>query len=254
MSCPIPSIPAERLTAMLGLTAEQCDTILRLICLPENGMTEWWKHYAYIEYLNDGRGYTCTIFGACSGTQDLCMIFDELERVDASHPLLKYHAALKKAKGNNVNGLKGLVKDLPNHDDESWRTAVWKVYIDLYWSFVARWCTKEGECSKRPGPVLTSIAAKGFMVDTAINHGADFSSVMHVVNKMKKPHELDEKSWLVDFMKTRRKILKSGYEDLDTSGTGDRCKLWLALLDQGNTNLTRPIRAYKGYWGSKSIE
>lgn len=250
----IPAAICASLQTLLGLTADQCDTVLQLICLPENGECKWWNHYDYIEFLKDGRGYTCTLFGACSGTQDLCWIFDELHRLNPRHPLLKYYESMKEAKGDKVTGLKGLEKDLPLHNDEEWKRAVWKVYIDLYWSFVSRFVSKTGDCGSRPGPLIVTPLGKGFVLDAAINHGADLPSFKHIFKGMQNPDDArDETAWLEDFMNARMKLLKSGFQHLDTSKTGDRCRLWLDLLKSGNASLARPIVAYPGYWGKHQI-
>lgn len=250
----VPDAALADIRMRMNLSPEQVDTILQLICLPENGTTAWWKQYNYIERLGDGRGYTCTLFGACSGTGDLLMIFDELAKIDPRHTLLKYHAALRKCKGENVSGIEGLLRDVPAlGEDAAWRRAVWTVYIDMYWKFAAAFASKAKECAKRPGPVLTTPLSKGFLVDTAINHGADMASFSKVIKRMERPDAVDEAAWLADFIKTRREMLKSGYGDLDTSKTGDRCRLWGRLLKQGNTQLTRPIAAYEGYWGTHTV-
>lgn len=250
MTAHIPEAAAAELQTRYGLTADQCDTILQLICLPENGEPNWWNHYNYIEKLGDGRGFTVTIFGACSGTGDLLMIFDALKDVAPQHQLLKYHDALKKCRGEDVKGIQGMLKDIPAlGDDKAWQTAVWKVYANLYWKFAMRFAGKKKGCEARPGPVLTTTLAKGFLVDTAINHGADLDSFNKILKRMERPDHTDETAWLLDFMQTRQKMLKSGFEHLDTSKTGDRCKLWAALLKEGNTSLARPIKASKGYWG-----
>lgn len=64
----------------------------------------------------------------------------------------------------------------------------------------------------------------------------------------------DELAWFRAFADAREKMLKSGYEDLDTSKTGDRCKLWKDLAAGGNTALETPFKAYKGYWGAYTIQ
>ena len=246
----VPQSTQADIGRLVGLSGEQADTVLQLISLAENGEVAWWKHYNYIERLGDGRGYTVTIFGACSGTGDLLMIFDELATLSPQHPLLKYRAALKKCKGEHVCGIEGLLKDIPRlGDDTAWQAAVWKVYLDLYWKFAKDFAAKTGECASRPGPVLTTALAKGFCVDTAINHGPDMDSFAKILKRMAKPQERDEARWLEDFMRTREKMLKAGFEDLDTSRSGDRCKLWLGVLKQGNVSLQRPIPACNGYWG-----
>lgn len=250
----IPTSIQTELQLRTGMAPEQCDTVLRLICLAENGEPQWWDHYNYIEKLGDGRGYTATIFGACSGTGDLLMIIDELARIDPAHPLLKYRAALAKCRGEDVSGIQGMLHDIRAlGDDKAWQAAVWRVYYDLYWSFAMTFAAKAKVCAKRPGPVLTTPLAKGFLVDTAINHGADMPSFTKILKRMERPDHVSEREWLEDFMRTRKKMLKSGFESLDTSKSGDRCKLWMEILKLGNTGLQRPIKAFEGYWGRYTI-
>lgn len=257
---PKTNIPPEAAAALarLGFGEAEADTTLGLISLPENSTTEWWKQYNYIEALGDGRGYTATLFGACSGTQDLLMILEEVKALAPKHPLVKYIAPMKKTRGDDMKGLGGLDKVIGALGDDgpdaaAWRRAVWTVYVKLYWTFAAAFSDKTGECSGRPGPKLTTPLARGFMVDTALNSGSNMDSMKPILKKMKKPNETDEMLWFYDFVEARRKLLKSGFEDLDTSKTGDRCVLWREIAKSGNLTLTRPIECFKGYWGKATI-
>lgn len=251
----IPEDVQRRLLAVIGMTAEQCDATLQLISLPENGTTKWTEQYNYIEALHDGRGYTVTLYGACSGTGDLYQIFQHVRELDPDHPLVKFMPALKKCHGDFIDpGAKGLLKAIPALGaDPVWRRAVWRVYIDLYWTFAAHFAAKTGPCTKRPGPVLATPLAKGWLVDCALNHGGDMDSFKPILKRMKRPDAADPAAWLADFMAARHALLKSGYEDLDTSKTGDRATMWLQLITQGNVDLKKPIRAYRGYWGRAMV-
>ena len=250
----IPVASAHALTSLIGLTADQVDTTLQLISLAENGCTGWWNNYNYIEYLHDGRGYTCTLFGACSGTGDLYQIFQEVQKLDPRHRLVAYMPALKKCRGDNVTGVTGLAKDIPVlGNDPVWRQAVWTVYISMYWTFAAHFAAKTGPCASRPGPVLHSALARGFMVDTAINHGPDMPSFQPILKKMSNASHSDETMWMDDFMDARKVLLKSGFQDLDTSTSGDRCTLWKRLLDSKNTSLSKPLTYARGYWNGGGV-
>lgn len=254
----VPAQVVPELTKLTGMTEKQIDTVLRLVSLPENSTPDWWKNYDYAEFLGDGRGFTVTLYGACSGTGDLAMILDELAKISprsaGCDELLRYAPLIKKKRGDDIKGIepvKGIIRGLGD-DDVAWNRAVWKVYVKLYWTFAMNWADKKGECAGRPGPRLTTPAARGFMVDAALNHGADYGSIMYIVKKMRDPNAKDEVAWIKDFAEARRKILKSGYQDLDTSRTGNRCDLWQPLFD-GNPTLRVPFKAYKGYWGSYTI-
>jgi len=251
------------------VSEEQLDAILQLVCLPENGDTDYDAAHEYCEFLGDGRGYTCTLYGACSGTGDLAMVFAALAEIKPDHALLAYRAALDRCRGDNVRGVEplgakarhaprnlipGLTRANGGKPDMAWREAVWRVYVDLYWTFARDFCARR---SPRTGPVLTSRLALGFMVDTALNHGADMASMRPILSRMgdvkAAAGQSEEDAWLEAFMRARAALLKSGYEDLDTSRTGDRCKLWLELLAARNYDFARPIRCAKGYWGAGHV-
>ena len=257
-SCtPATNVPAQavsELRALLDIDETQIDTMLRLICLPENGCVEWWKQYGYASWLGDGRGLTASLYGLCSGTGDMLMCFRELQKIDPQNPLAKYVPALSKAHGESRHGIEDLADKIhAAKNDPAWRRAVWKVYIDLYWSFVAEFCKKEGSCKHRPGPVLETALSKYEMIDSALNHGADMDSFDTILHKMDKTarDSTDEATWLEAWCKARRTILRTDRKnDFDTSHTGDRCKIPLKLLKEKNFDLKRPFVAANGYWGS----
>ena len=246
--------PGDELRALLDIDETQIDTMLRLICLPENGCVEWWKQYGYASWLGDGRGLTASLYGLCSGTGDMLMCFRELQKIDPQNPLAKYVPALSKAHGESRHGIEDLADKIhAAKNDPAWRRAVWKVYIDLYWSFVAEFCKKEGSCKHRPGPVLETALSKYEMIDSALNHGADMDSFDTILHKMDKTarDSTDEATWLEAWCKARRTILRTDRKnDFDTSHTGDRCKIPLKLLKEKNFDLKRPFVAANGYWGS----
>jgi hypothetical protein len=246
-------IPAKNVPQLvaLGFSDTDADTILSLISLPENSTTEWWKNYNFASRLGDGRGWTVTLYGACSGTGDLVMILKELQKINPKHKLVKYIPAMEKTKGEDVRGLENLGKDIHSlGDDKEWQQAVWDIYIKLYWSFARNFSDK---LINRPGARLTSPLTRGFMVDTALNHGANLESFGPILKGMGNQEEQDEAKWFLDFCESRRKLLKRGFQDLDTSKTGDRCTLWANIFKDGNTNLVRPIKCFRGYWGDKVI-
>ena len=243
----------EEITAQLesiGYDELTADTILSLISLPENSTTSWWTNYNLAKCLGDLRGWTVSLFGACSGTGDLLMILEELRKINPNHKLCQYIKPMKKTIGDDITGLENLGKDIVcMGDDEEWQRAVWKIYIKLYWTFANDFASKTGSCDKRPGAKLTLPVTRGFVVDVAINHGPGMSSFTPILRKMRNKSELDELKWCLDFCEARRQLLKAGYQSLDTSGTGDRCILWSDIIKSGNVNLERPITCHPGYWG-----
>jgi len=239
----------------IGFDEQSADTILSLVSLPENSTTSWWNNYNFAKKLGDGRGWTVGIFGACSGTGDLVMILEELQHIDPSHKLCKYIHPMKKTIGDDMTGLENLGKDIMLlGDDDKWQQAVWHIYIKIYWAFAKDFADKTGQCEKRPGPRLTKNSIRGFILDTAINHGPGIMGITPILRKMKNKSETDEIKWFLDFCEARRLLLKAGYQNLDSSKTGDRCTLWATIVKSGNLDLKRPITCSRGYWGSKTIE
>ena len=244
-------IPAEVFAQLESIGYDEyADTILSLISLPENSTTSWWTNYNFAKRLGDGRGWTVTIFGACSGTGDLVLILEELQKINPEHKLCKYIHPMKKTFGDDITGLENLGKDIVNMgDDKEWQRAVWKIYIQVYWRFANDFSNKTGSAATRTGPKMILPVTRGFMVDVAINHGPGLSSFMPILRKMRNKSEPDELRWCLDFCDARRQLLKAGYQSLDTSGTGDRCVLWADIIKSNNLQLKRPIQCHAGYWG-----
>lgn len=282
---PVDGLPSDIAVAMtqeykdLGLTATDIDTIQSLVACPENGSSRWPLFLNYIEYGDDAdiRGYTATIFGACSGTGDLYEVFKNLQSKNPHHKLCKYTEILKNKKGGDISGIEGLAhvggdptkakadwsKWTPNGrthldhidgdlarlspDDTDWAWAVWKTFDDMYWKSAWDFCQKHGKCQTRPGPKITTKTGFGFIVDMALNHGPawywDSSRTWkRVFNEMTNPRDENETAWLLDLIEARRTVLKSGFQGLDWSKSGDRCSIWKELVERGNVTLSRPIR------------
>lgn len=273
----IPKEITDTIHQTWGLSPEQVDTIMQLISLPENGTTKWPLFYNYIEYGDDHalRGYTTTIFGATTGTGSLLEVFKELRDIDPDHPLVvTYMDAMEHAKGGDISGLEGLAHvngdptkakakysnwtplgrthldhiegDLARLDvDDRWRRAVWRAFLRLNWESAAHFCNKTGPCESRPGPLITTPLGKGFIVDTSLNHGDcrwwNEAETWTAIWDAMVTHPTSEKHWLKQFMKARKQVLKSGFQGLDWSKTGDRVNLWRELLRDDNMQLERPI-------------
>lgn len=278
----IPSDALQKIWKLCKLAPDQVDTIMSLVSCAENGSSNWPLFYNYIELgpdaVQSGRGYTTTIFGACSGTGSLRKVFHHLKKINPNHPLVtKYYDGMMSAAGGSVEGIEGLAhvggdptKAVPDWskwtkngrthldhiegdlatlplDDQEWRLAVWRAFIDLNWVSAEAFCSKTEGAADRPGPVITSAIGKGIMVDTSLNHGNAYywkeSPTWTIVfQTMGTDVNLtDEKAWLTAFLKARKKVLQSGIDQLDWSKSGSRCDIWLDLLDKENMTLSRPI-------------
>ena len=254
----VPPEASARLAASCGLSELQVDAIQSLVACPENSTTNWARAYGFAKFLGDGRGITFGIVGFCSGTGDGIIVLDELFKRSRGHPLCRFRDAMRKTRGENRSGLGGFeAAAKASEADAAYREAQWVVADKLYWTFARDYCAKKGRCTSRPGPVLKSPLAIGAMYDTSLNHGSEPSSFKKIEQGMSDRNSGDEGRWIKDFMESRFKLLKSGYQDLDTSGTGARARIWQQLVNEKNWRLDRPIAVYNGkgaYWDSQFIK
>lgn len=246
-SGPVPTSPssASKVPIQLpgGLTDLQIDTILSLVSIAENSSIEWWKQYGYAENIGDGRGITTGLAGFCSGTGDLLEVFQELQKINPNHYLLKYLPALIKVNGTaNTSGLNGLIKDINAYgNDIQFQQAQWRIILKLYWGPAMNFANKKG---------LKSAFAKGQLYDTIINVG-DLNFASRV--KSKSPSEGgDETTWLTDFLNVKERLITVEDKSLD-DGQNDRVVLWRNILKTGNLNLNRPLKGLMCYGDTFNI-
>lgn len=73
---------------------------MELVSSAENSSLKWQEQYAYIEDIQDGRGYTAGIIGFCSGTGDMLELVQAYTATKADNPLAKFLPALEKVNGS----------------------------------------------------------------------------------------------------------------------------------------------------------
>ena len=252
----VPPEAVARLSAF-GVSEAQVDAIQSLVACPENSTTNWPRAYGFAKALQDGRGVTFGLLGFCSGTGDGVLVLDATARRDPSHRLARFIPAMRRTRGEDRTGLGGFEDAVrASANDAAFREAQWEIGVSMYWLFSRDFCRKENSCASRPGPVLKTALGLGAIFDTAINHGANYSSFKHVINLMSQPSTANEGAWIKSFMDARFQLLRSGFQDLDTSGTGARARIWQKLVDESNWDLRRPIDVYSGpgaYWGKQRV-
>lgn len=219
-----------------GCTLDQADTIQSLVSIPENSTTSWWKNYGYIEDISDGRGYTTGLVGNTSGTHDLLMVIQELQKLDPNNELVKFIPALKKVDNSpSTVGLDEFKRIFQRSGaNVHLQQAQWNIIVRLYWKPAYDLCKKYG---------LKSVLALYFIYDTCLNLG-NAATAKKV--KVKAPSEGgDEKEWLKQYLIERRAYMKA----TNNFGPVDRVDMQMKILESGNMDLTRPIKnliCYKG--------
>lgn len=82
-------------------TPDKKELAQKIVASAENSTLDWRSAYAYIEDIDDGRGYTAGIIGFCTGTHDLLVL---VERYTKDHPgngLARYLPALRAVDGTD---------------------------------------------------------------------------------------------------------------------------------------------------------
>jgi len=244
ISTPTPSPTPDELNS---LTPEQKLRADQLTSLFENGKTD--IQYDYIENLDDGRGYTAGKAGFTTADGDLYVVVKlYLTRFTESR-LAKYLPTLKDLaeKGSSkVSKLKGFADDWKKTADENvaFRDAQDEVTDKLYYFPALKLAQDNG---------VVSALGRAFFYDTIIQHGEgdDPDSIGALIDKTSKnmhgsPKDgVDESKWLTEMINVRKADLKnpddSSTQDVWKQSTG-RCDVFMAILKDGNMDLTGPIK------------
>ena len=74
---------------------------MELVSSAENSTLQWRRHYAYLEDIGDGRGYTGGIIGFCSGTGDMLVVVRRYTHAQPDNPLARFIPALARVNGSD---------------------------------------------------------------------------------------------------------------------------------------------------------
>src|SRR3954452_16921171 len=126
-------LPADAaLTSIPGATAPAVATVaaaknlddpakkevaMEIVSAAENSSLDWRAQFAYIEDIDDGRGYTAGIIGFCSGTGDMLELVELYTNRKPGNVLAKYLPALRKVNGSDSHA------GLDPNFTKDWKTA-----------------------------------------------------------------------------------------------------------------------------------
>lgn len=202
------------------------DIILKLVSIAENSSINWQKQINYIENINDGRGYTISIVGFCTGTGDFIQVLREIQNLDKNHILVKFIPLVEKVDGtDSVKGLESLPSTMNNIgiNDRIFNQAMWNIIYKLYWGPALEFCKKHN---------INSQLSHYTVYDTILNFGD--------LEKFKNITETNESKFLTKFLQIKEN------EIIKDSTLGDsknnRVDMQKSLLTKQNFNLTKPIK------------
>ena len=90
---------------------------MRIVSTNENSSLDWRAQYAYLEDINDHRGYTGGIIGFTSGTGDMLELIHHYTRLAPDNLLARYLPALAQVRGTSSH------RGLGSEFVRDWRTA-----------------------------------------------------------------------------------------------------------------------------------
>jgi chitosanase len=231
--------------ATVGSDRDVDQVIGQMVSVFENGTPE--IQYAYVEDLDDGRGYTAGRAGFCTACGDLLTVVKTYTAQVPTNPLARYLptlTVLARSSDDSTDGLGGF--------ENAWRTAAGdpafrqvqdQVTDSLYYAPARKIAEDNG---------VRSALGMAILVDTAVQQGTenDPDSLPSMVAKTNAtaggiPADgVDETTWLKDFLTVRRTTL----EHPSSPDTGDvwkdsvgRVDAFAALLDAGNLDLETPF-------------
>ncbi|MFH0982423.1 MAG: chitosanase [Planctomycetota bacterium] len=228
-----------------GLMPEQKLRADRLISVFENDTIE--IQYAYVEALDDGRGYTAGRAGFTTATGD---VLDVVERYAAEVPEAELAAYLPRLReladqqSSAIDGLEGFPEDWAQAaEDERFRGVQDDVVDETYYHpAIARAC----------GLGLSTPLARAELYDAIIQHGEGDDPdglpalIQRTVDRAggSPATGVDETEWFYAFLEVRRATLENAFDPETRAAWAEsvyRVEIVETIADGGNFDFNGPI-------------
>jgi chitosanase len=231
--------------ATVGQGRDVDQVIGQMVSVFENSTPE--IQYAYVEDLDDGRGYTAGRAGFCTACGDLLTVVKTYTAQVPDNPLARYLPTLTKLAASSDDSTEGL-----SGFENAWRAAaedpVFRQVQDqvtdtLYYAPARKIAQDNG---------VRSALGLAILVDTAVEQGTDTDpdGLPAMVTKTNAavsgtPADgVDETTWLRGFLAVRRATLEHPSSSDTTNVWKEsvgRVDALAALLDAGNLDLETPF-------------
>ncbi|WP_426404898.1 chitosanase [Streptomyces sp. R-07] len=232
---PSPTTPPPSATAPLDDPYKK-EIAMKLVSSFENSSLDWHAQFAYIEDIDDGRGYTAGIIGFCSGTGDMLDLVERYTQKKPGNPLAPYLPALREVNGTDSHD--GLGTSFEN----AWRTAAQDA--------VFRQTQEEERDRVYFNPAVGQAKTDGLKTlgqfayyDAAVMHGEDgFRAIRsRAVSRAKPPSQGgNEVTFLNAFLDEREAEMRKEEAHSDTTRVSTAQR---RFLNEGNLYLNTPL-----YW------
>jgi hypothetical protein len=240
-----------------GLSADQKLRAEELTSLFENDTID--LQYAYVEALNDGRGYTAGRAGFCTGTGDL---LDVVERYTAEvpgnplAPFLPRLLQLAQAHSGSTSGLGGFVQAWQTAaNDPAFRAVQDQVVDETYYQpAVDNWVDLG----------MHSPLGLAALYDAIIQHGDgdDPDGLPALIARTTQQMGgtpatgVDEHQWVVALLQVRRADLAHSFDPATRAAWAEsvgRVDVFSQIVASGNWNLAGPIEVQSDVYGDVTI-
>lgn len=212
---------------------------MKLVSSAENSSLDWRAQFAYIEDIDDGRGYTAGIIGFCSGTGDMLELVEYYTQHKPGNVLAKYLPALRDVNGGDSHaGLDpNFTKDWKKAAaDEAFQDAQEHERDRVYFNPAV----KQGKAD--------GLGALGQFIyyDAIVMHGPgdskdSFGGIRKTaLSKAKPPSQGgDQATYLNAFLDARKKAMQTEEAHSDTSRVDTEQR---TFLNERNFDLKPPLR------------
>ncbi|WP_303393653.1 chitosanase [Cedecea sp. NFIX57] len=223
------------------LSPAKRDIAMQLVSSAENASLDWRKQYAYIEDIDDDRGYTAGLIGFTSANGDMLDVVARYTKRRAANPLAQYLPALKTLAEEESSAHTGLDPDFVRAwkraaSDPAFRVAQEQILTDQYLEPAVRQAKEDG----------LSTLGQFIYYDALVMHGPGnqreaFGGIRAAAKAVAKTPAQggNEKAWLNAFLDARVIIMQEEKAHEDTS----RVELeQRRFLREGNYSLSPPLR------------
>lgn len=215
---------------------------MELVSSAENSSLKWQEQYAYIEDIQDGRGYTAGIIGFCSGTGDMLELVQAYTATKADNSLAKFLPALEKVNGSESH--EGLGAEFETAwkeaaTDQRFQEAQDQIRDKLYFDPAVKQAKADGLSTLGQFVYYDAIVMHG-PGDGSVPMEESFPGIREAALTLAKtPSEGGEEvAYLNAFLDERAKVmaLEDAHEDIS------RVEAQRQFLKKGNQDLELPLK------------
>jgi chitosanase len=223
------------------LSPAKREIAMQLVSSAENSSLDWRKQYAYIEDIDDDRGYTAGLIGFTSANGDMLDVVARYTSMRAGNPLSDYLPALKALAAEGDSAHTGLDPDFVDAwkqaaQDPAFRASQDQILTEQYLKPAVEQAKKDG----------LSTLGQFIYYDALVMHGpgsqrVTFGGIRAAANAVAKTPAQggSEKAWLNAFLDARVKIMREEKAHEETS----RVELeQRRFLKEGHYSLSPPLR------------